>query len=105
MALHCPATLLVASPPEDEGSVRALAGRLTGERVLSVVTAPGEAHGALLAELLGAALETDAALVEGSEDEALLGVADLHRGETVVVLVGSPQEGRDLVRLEMGAGP
>ena len=42
MALHCPATLLLAPAPRDTKGVAELAESLTGERVLGVVRAPGD---------------------------------------------------------------
>lgn len=90
--MHCPATLLLASTPQDEGGVAALVDELTREMVLAVVTAPGDTRGAAVAERLGAPVEEEPGLVVGPPASDVLGeLADLHRGETVLVL--SPPAG------------
>ena len=104
MSLHCPATLVVASEREDP---RALAARLGDDRLAAVYTASrpdAVATGRTLADALGAAHGTLAELELGLEPtarpsaesivdryaDALQTVADLHRGETVLVLVPEP---------------
>lgn len=85
--MHCPATLLLASTPQDEGGLRALVDALAGEMVLAVVTAPGDARAIAVADALAAPLEEEAGLADGRPSSQLLGeIADLHRGETVLVL-------------------
>ena len=101
VALHCPATLLVATPPRGAKGVASLVDALAGERVLAVVRPPDLAVGEELAERLGAPLEDEERLAAG---EATLGaIADLHRGETVLVLARPPGEvtGAPFVRLEL----
>ena len=47
--------------------------------------------------------EVDAALTEEAGNPVLAGVADLHRGETVVVLTGASRSGEaGVVRMELG---
>lgn len=88
MALHCPATLLVAPTPRDAQGVDELAASLTGERVLAVVRAPGDPIGGRLADLLGVPIEDEGGLAAADPPPSVLGeIADLHHGETVVVLV------------------
>lgn len=98
MSLHCPATLLVTAPPTDEGGLAHLVEALRGERVLAVVTAPEDELGPRVAEGLDVPLEVDAALSDAGRDP-LTGVADLHRGETVLVLLPSAAPGVDRVEL------
>ena len=94
MALHCPATLLVASSPESAKGVAALVESLAGERVLGVVRAPTDDAGARLAQVLDVPLEDEPGLGEGRPSRSLLGeIADLHRGETVVVLAPADSGG------------
>lgn len=103
MALHCPATLLVATPPLEAEGVASLVDALTGERVLAVVRPPDLAVGEELARRLGAPLEDEPGLATGEAQAATLGaIADLHRGETVLVLA-RPGEVTDapFVRLEL----
>ena len=104
MALHCPATLLVAPAPREEDDRRRLLAALADERVLAVVTAPDDATGRLVADELDAPLEADPGLASPSVDDAVLGaVADLHRGETVLVLTRSGGGGdAPFVRVEIG---
>ncbi len=103
--MHCPATLLLTSAPTDEGGVTALVDRLRGELVMAVVAAPDVPGAARLAEVLDTSLETDAAFAAVPDRDALMGVADLHRGETVVVLTPG-QEGSEggsgVRRVELG---
>jgi hypothetical protein len=90
--MHCPATLLLASTPQDEGGLRALVDALAGEMVLAVVTAPGDARAIAVADALAAPLEEEAGLADGRPSSQLLGeIADLHRGETVLVLSAPSQ--------------
>ncbi|MCA1782433.1 MAG: hypothetical protein ABR500_07235 [Dermatophilaceae bacterium] len=116
MSLHCPATLLVAG---HEGDTRALADGLRDRRVVAVYTsgrAEAERTGRALAEELGAVLEVDPGLDvdppdrdESAEDavvriqDGLGSVADLHRGETVLVLapLGPGLQGT-VVHVEIG---
>ena len=103
--MHCPATLLLASAPADEGGVTALVEQLRGELVVAVVAAPESPGATRLAEALDTSLESDAAFATPPDREALMGVADLHRGETVVVLAPG-QEGSEggsgVRRVELG---
>lgn len=108
--MHCPATLLIAGAPEDDAGVVALLGRLSGEHVVSVVSAPGDLPGARVAARLDVPLEEEPALSEGESRELLGSIADLHRGETVLVLIphGSsrgaqaPAGGAPVRRVELG---
>lgn len=104
MPLHCPATLLVARSPGDEEARRRLVEAVVGERVLAVVTAPGDDEGRRLAGELDVPFETDPGLASPAPDDtALRAVADLHRGETVVVLAPSAGVGEGVVdRVEVG---
>ncbi|WP_068325260.1 hypothetical protein [Janibacter terrae] len=99
MSLHCPATLLVTAPPTDEEGLAHLVGALRGVGILAVVTGSEDGVGARLADALDVPLEVDAAL-SGAEGDPLAGVADLHRGETVAVLLPSAAQGVE--RLELG---
>jgi len=93
--LHCPATLLVIRAADPH----VLAGALLPRTVARVYCSPGS-HGpatALAGELgvdvvldegLGRPEEGRLADAVGAGREALQGIADLHRGETVVVLLG-----------------
>lgn len=103
MALHCPATLLVAPAPRDAKGVASLVDALTGDRVLAVVRAPDLAVGTQLAERLGAVLEDEVGLAADEPDPATLdAIADLHRGETVLVLTPPGEAGgAPFVRLEL----
>lgn len=103
MALHCPATLLVAAPPRDAGAAAALVDALVGDRVLAVVCAPGEVAGQQLAQLIDVPLETEPGLLEGPPTSPVLGeIADLHRGETVLVLaLGTTAGETPFARLEV----
>lgn len=103
MALHCPATLLVAPAPRDAKGVASLVDALTGDRVLAVVRAPDLAVGTQLAERLGALLEDEVGLAADEPDPATLdAIADLHRGETVLVLTPPGEAGgAPFVRLEL----
>lgn len=103
MALHCPATLLVAPAPRDAKGVASLVDALTGDRVLAVVRAPDLAVGTQLAERLGALLEDEVGLAADEPDPATLdAIADLHRGETVLVLTPPGEaRGAPFVRLEL----
>lgn len=104
MALHCPATLLVAPAPREEDDRRRLLAAVADERVLAVVTTPGDDAGHLVADELDVPLEADPGLASPSVDDAVLGaVADLHRGETVLVLTRSGGGGdAPFVRVEIG---
>ncbi|WP_338751059.1 hypothetical protein [Janibacter alittae] len=104
MTMHCPATLLLTATPEGEGGVPALVERLAGERVLTVVTAPGDARGAAVAAGLDVPLEQEPGLEGGELSSALLGeIADLHRGETVLVLArGTGDPAVPITRIELG---
>ena len=103
MALHCPATLLVAAPPRDVGAATALVDALAGDRVLAVACAPGDVAGDQLAQLLDVPLETEPGLLEGTPTSPVLGeIADLHRGETVLVLAPGTTAGETpFARLEV----
>ncbi len=104
MALHCPATLLVASTPRGDGARRRLVESVTDERVLTVVAAPGDDEGRRIAEALGIPLEEEPGLASPTVDDAVLGaVADLHRGEAVLVLTpASHGGGAPFERVEVG---
>lgn len=106
MTLHCPATLLVAPRPADEGSVRSLLEGVRRERVITVVGAPGDELAALASELLDVPLEEDPDLGPGCPDDAVLtGIADLHRGETVLVLTQAAEDAGavgEVSRVELG---
>ena len=90
MALHCAATLLIAPVPRDAKGVGDLTASLADERVLAVVRDPGDEVGAQVAAALDVPLEDEPELAEvdtAAPPSALRAIADLHRGETVVVLV------------------
>lgn len=102
--MHCPATLLLTATPQGEGGVPALVERVAGEMVLAVVTAPGDARGAAVAAGLDVPLEQEPGLEEGEPSSSLLGqIADLHRGETVLVLSGGTSDAAAAItRIETG---
>jgi len=109
MALHCPATLLIARPG-DEAWTRGLAQRIATDHVVRVWSDVGLAEresARVAAELLAVSAATLAGL-DGTTDgggfrEAVGHIADLHRGETVLVLArGGPWESDGPVRLEVG---
>lgn len=102
MSLHCPATLIVVRAVDDP---RVLAATLEHRRVAVVYSASGpeaERMGRDLAAMVGAAATTLPGLElagggPGTATEAFAGLedelgalADLHRGETVVVLTPAP---------------
>ena len=114
MSLHCPATIVVVSGADD---VSMLADRLRERRVAAVYTgerSEAAATGRRLAAELGVAASTTTGLDDVAarparldeslpELERLRPLADLHRGETVVVLLsGRPDEGPSSVELEIG---
>lgn len=103
MALHCPATLLLAPTPLDAKGVDELTESLTGERVLGVVRAPGAELARQVAEVLDVPLEDEPGLMAAEPPRSVLGeIADLHRGETVLVLAGpAAPGGAPFVRLEL----
>ncbi len=94
--LHCPATLLVTRAADPD----VLAGALRPRNVARIYCSPGT-HGpaAALAGSLGVALVLDEGLGQPGDGrladvvdagrEALQAIADLHRGEAVVVLLGA----------------
>jgi hypothetical protein len=99
MALHCPATLLLA-PPGDERQMLAIAQRVAGDHVARVWSGRLPAHTAA-ARVAADALDVGAVEVDGLEEvgaaeltagalervrEALSHIADQHRGEAVLVL-------------------
>lgn len=104
MALHCPATLLVAPTPRGEDARHRLVESVVDERVLTVVVAPGDDGGRQVAETLDVPLEADPGLASPTLDDAVLRVvADLHRGETVLVLTQVPGAGvTPFERVEVG---
>lgn len=103
MALQCPATLLLAPTPRDAKGVGDLLASLTGELVLAVVRAPGLGMAEQVAGELGAPLEDEPGLATSRPEPAVLGeIADLHRGETVLVLTPPAEaSGTPFVRLEL----
>lgn len=98
MTLQCPARFALVAVPSrrDEAWIGQLAARLHAEKVTVVVAAPSlEALAIPLAHALGSAAEVDPQLA-GMErgvtpwpelEQALQPVADLRRGEAVVVLM------------------
>ena len=84
--LQCAARLLVTSP---DGAPVAW---LRGERVALVYDARGGSSDVPLADELGVAARPTDVPVSGADltgvSEAVRGISDLHRGETVVLLVG-----------------
>lgn len=103
--LHCPATLHLVAPLPTEQAVE-LARRLRSERIAFVWSSPGPAAGAAAAALAGALdvpqrVDPDLAgldvahfgrgeTADGDCPAALEGIADLHRGEHVVVVGDVP---------------
>ncbi len=87
--LHCAATLLLVPVDQAPG----VAGALTNARIAHVWAAPSpEAAGSarLVAAELGVAVTTHDDLDDPERiDLALTDIADEHRGETVVVVVGA----------------
>lgn len=103
MALHCPATLLVAPTPRGAEERRRLLESVVDERVLTVVAAPDDDEGRQVAEALGVHLEDEPGLASPTTDDAVLGgVADLHHGETVLVLTRSGGGSTPFERVEVG---
>ena len=99
MALHCPATLLVAGHGE-AGSARALAQALAGEHLSEVISST-DPQARESAEAIAADLDLPVGVVVGLEEisagedeqavlaryrDALEGLSDTHRGLTVLVL-------------------
>ncbi|KRE38604.1 hypothetical protein ASG73_06705 [Janibacter sp. Soil728] len=102
MGLHCPAILLVAASPRDPKGADALVAALAGERVLSVVRAPGDEAGGRLAQTLDVPLEDEPGLTQAPPPRAVLGeIADLHRGETVLVLTSERAGDTPFARMEL----
>lgn len=103
MSLHCPATLLLAPAPRDAKGVTDLVAALAGERVLAVVRAPGAQEAQPVAEALGVSVEDEPGLAAGAPSSATLGeIADLHRGETVLVLTEPSDGSARVTRIELG---
>ena len=103
--MHCPATLLLTPAPQDEGDVSRLVERVASDGVLAVVSAPGGVWGRRLADALGAPLEEEPGLAAGvTSPSRLAEIADLHRGETVLVLTPTGETGETGVvrRIELG---
>jgi hypothetical protein len=106
--LQCPATLLLARTGDPGQLVAALRGR----NVARVYGSPGaDGPAAAVAGALGVELVLDEDLgrvVDGPLDdladarrEALQAIADLHRGETVVVLLGPSTSGWEVVEVSV----
>jgi len=103
--LQCAATFVFAVPGEPP-QARALADDLRSRRVAAVYAGQGAAErtGRLVAGDLGLQVRPEPAL-HGSEVEArtaLEGIADEHRGETVLVAADAPLLGRVLPTLVPG---
>ena len=105
--LHCAARMVVTR----SDAAPDLAGHLVGERVAVVLTdawQPARGAASELAEQLGTSCEH---LPEGSLREVLDDVADLHRGETLVVVadrdwpgtLGRAADGQGAVLVEIDA--
>ncbi len=94
--LQCPATFYVLGPgdgPGEEDAAPLPAGR-DEARIALVRCAPGRAGlGEHLAGDLGCGVEVDESLA-GDVRAVLVDIADLHRGESVVVLPASAYPGR-----------
>jgi len=110
--LHCPATIIVARPDGAEART-SLIQRIRVRRVAFVYSgadpADVELAEALAAELgVGAATlgELDGFRPAGASSveltDRLQGVADLHRGETVLVIADRVQAGDDSWEIELG---
>lgn len=99
MALHCPATLLVASPG-DEHAVRSLLQSVRGENLAEVISS-SDAAARALAEASATDLDLPSGVVSGLEEiaagegeqavlvryrDALEELSDTHRGQTVLVI-------------------
>jgi len=97
--LHCPATLLLTDLDEQTSG---LAGALRGARVAAVYASDAAADraGSIAAEL-GVRSTIVAGLEAAGERfaEALQGIADAHRGETVLVSTDAAVVGREVPRL------
>lgn len=104
MTLHCPATLLVASTPRGDSARGRFLEAVTRERVLTVAAAPGDDEGRTVAEAIGVPLEEEPGLASPTVDDAVLrSIADLHRGEVVLVLAPASGGGdAPVVRVEVG---
>jgi len=119
MSLHCPATLIVAGHREEH--LRVLMGSLRDRRVAAVYTSPAPeavATGQAVAAELDAVARVASWLHRPDEgddedeeegppadrfEDGLRAVADLHRGETVLVLVPSSAAADwSVVELEIG---
>ncbi len=115
MSLHCPATLIVA---RSEADGRALAVGLLDRRVAVVYSGPRPETaltGRVVARELGAAFATVPGLDGGPDEhpaspeevvsryeDELRSLADLHRGETVLVLAHNPRADWMGVEVEIG---
>ena len=104
MALHCSATVLIVSPPEHEAGVAALVAHLADSRIAEVYASRTFAEPAhLIADRLGCPVGLLQVELEGPRDAALEEIADLHRGEQVVVLVRRATHTTDqIVAVEIG---
>jgi hypothetical protein len=97
--VHCPATLLLTDPDEQSSG---LAGVLRGARVAAVYASGAAAD---RAEIVAAGLGVRSSVVAGLEAagerfaEALQGIADEHRGETVLVCTDAGVVSREVPRL------
>lgn len=85
MSLHCPARLFLA---KGEDPLSPVVESAREERVAAVCAAPGEmALARSAAEALGCPVEEVATLGQPDRwSEALIEIADLHRGESVLVV-------------------
>lgn len=91
--LQCAATFVISGVVADS-EVRALAASLAGRRVAQVY---GDAAHRPAAEMVAGVLGVQAAVRDDLDPDlggagGLAALADLHRGETVLVLVTSPSE-------------
>jgi hypothetical protein len=90
--LQCPATFLFAVPA-DEARARSLAGDLRFRRVAAVYTGHGAGAARtarLVADVLGVRVHEELGLAGPEWTAALEGVADEHRGGTVLVTADAP---------------
>lgn len=110
--LHCPATIVLAGP-EDEAARAALTAELRDRRIAMVYSGTAEpartVAAALAADLDAGAAES--AELTGLDPEAcgraelahrLQSVADLHRGETVLVIADRSEASAAPIEVEIG---
>ncbi|HEU4676797.1 MAG TPA: hypothetical protein VFS29_12455 [Motilibacteraceae bacterium] len=89
--LQCPATFLLLAVADGEPLPPHLVQALAGEHVAEVYARPADPPRADVADALAAALSARRGTAEDVDVRGLEEVADLHRGERVVVVLSPAQ--------------